>query len=261
MFRRQYDSVIESRRVRRENKRKGEIDTSASGSDALSGSDAAAGDEEVILVDRADHPVEPRAPTRMKTREFWDKCFAINLGIPLPVSALIVASLDITEAIWGLTYFYRLEWYNGLMAGLILKWAMLVLILFLMENVLRNRIVRKVGMLGLPLQLWTHAHKILRDILTSSIIFWALAPFVAFNSLNDFLCPGCSLHMLVIYRDPGHLKRKEVLLTALPTNKVVDESCAGDDEAKAEAKAEVEAEAEAETREESANQGLRWSFL
>jgi len=258
MFRRQYDSMIESRRVRREKRRK-DKDASASGSDEhpVSSSNAAAGTEEVILIDRADHAVTPRAPTRMKTRKFWDKCFAINLGIPLPVSALVVAGLDIAEGIWGLTNFYRLEWYNGLMAGIILKWAMLVLILFLMENVLRNSIVRKVGMLGLPLQLWTHSHKILRDIVTSSIIFWALAPFVAFNSLNDFLCPGCSLHMLLIYRDPGHLKRKEVLLTELPNNETADEAGAGDEEAKAEAKAEIKAE----TIGVSAKQGYWWGSL
>jgi len=250
--------MIESRRVRREKRRK-DKDASASGSDEhpVSSSNAAAGTEEVILIDRADHAVTPRAPTRMKTRKFWDKCFAINLGIPLPVSALVVAGLDIAEGIWGLTNFYRLEWYNGLMAGIILKWAMLVLILFLMENVLRNSIVRKVGMLGLPLQLWTHSHKILRDIVTSSIIFWALAPFVAFNSLNDFLCPGCSLHMLLIYRDPGHLKRKEVLLTELPNNETADEAGAGDEEAKAEAKAEIKAE----TIGVSAKQGYWWGSL
>jgi len=248
MFRRQYDAMIESRRLRRE-KRRGDEDAHPCGSEA------AAGGKEVILVDRADHPVTPRAPTRMRTREFWEKCFGINLGIPLPVSALVVASLDVAEAVWGLTHFYRLEWYNGLMAALILKWALLLLILFLMESVLRNRIVRRVGMLGLPLQLWTHSHKIGRDILASSIIFWALAPFVAFNSLNDFLCPGCSLHMLLIYRDPGHLQRKEVLLTALPTNKPDDEACFGN-ESITEAKTEVTAE----TKEGSATQWLQWGY-
>jgi len=238
MFRRKHEAMLEARRARREKRRKGDSDATASGSEA-----AAAGDE-VILVDRADHPVTPRAPTRMKTRQFWDKCFAINLGIPLPVSALVVATLDVVEAVWTLTNFFRLEWYNGLMAGLILKWAMLVLILFLMESVLRNRIVRSVGILGLPLQLWTHSHKIFRDILASSIIFWALAPFVAFNSLNDLLCPGCSLHMLLIYRDPGHLQRKEVELTALPTNEPADEERAGEEEVKTESEAGTKARVE-----------------
>jgi len=256
MFRRQYDAMIESRRVRRA-KRRGDEDAFACGSEAAAGGEEVVlvDREEVILLDRADHPVTPRAPTRMRTREFWEKCFGINLGIPLPVSALIVASLDVAEAVWGLTHFYRLEWYNGLMAALILKWALLLLILFLMESVLRNRIVRRVGMLGLPLQLWTHSHKILRDILASSIIFWALAPFVAFNSLNDFLCPGCSLHMLLIYRDPGHVQRKEVLLTALPTNKPDDEACFGN-ESITEAKTEVTAE----TKEGSATQWLQWGY-
>ena len=27
--------------------------------------------------------------------------------------------------------------------------------------------------------------------------------------LKDYLCPGCSAHQLLIYRDPGHLARTE----------------------------------------------------
>ncbi|CAE8582816.1 unnamed protein product [Polarella glacialis] len=39
-----------------------------------------------------------------------------------------------------------------------------------------------------------------------------MAPFVLLNSLNEYLCPGCSAHMLLVYRDPGHLARKEAVV-------------------------------------------------
>jgi len=100
-------------------------------------------------------------------------------------------------------------------SGLILKWGLQMVILFLLEGVLRARCFSSLGVFGLPMQLWLHSHKMMRDIVTSSLIFWALAPWVLLNSLNDFVCPSCSVHMLLIYRDPGHLKRKEADLIEL----------------------------------------------
>jgi len=163
--------------------------------------------------------VRPAPPTKMKTTPFWDsvrKRSGCGLGIPLPVSALIVLALDILESGVGLYPLYRLRWWNGLLSGLILKWCMQMIVLFLAEGVLRARGFAAIGMFGLPIQLWVHSHKMLRDIITSSLIFWALAPFVLLNALNDCLCPGCSAHMLLVYRDPGHLRRKEAELLDLP---------------------------------------------
>lgn len=39
-------------------------------------------------------------------------------------------------------------------------------------------------------------------------ILVTLFPFVLLDTLNAMLCRGCSLHNLLIYRDPGHLAKE-----------------------------------------------------
>jgi len=166
-----------------------------------------------------DHLVKPAPASRMRARPFWDELrsrVGCSLGVPLPASALVVLTLDTLEAGLTLSNLYRLQWWKGLLAGLILKWALQLTVLFLMEGVLRAQIFHRAGAWGLPLQLFVHSHKMLRDMFTSLLIFWALAPWVAFNDLNDFLCPGCNLHLLLLYRDPGHLQRREAEFAELP---------------------------------------------
>merc|ERR1719401_756542 len=81
------------------------------------------------------------------------------------------------------------------------------------EGILRSRCFISAGPCGLPVQLWVRAHRMARDMLTSSLIFFiGLAPIVLLNKLNELLCPGCSAHQLLIYRQPGHLARKEAVI-------------------------------------------------
>merc|ERR1711971_1443328 len=63
---------------------------------------------------------------------------------------------------------------------------------------------------AMPLQRWLYAHRMCRDFFTSGLILAALAPWVLLNRLNDAACEGCSLHMLLIYRDGGHFGREKL---------------------------------------------------
>lgn len=105
-----------------------------------------------------------------------------------------------------------------MLAGVVLKWGLLSLALLLGESLLRSTCFKRIGALGLPLQLWVRAHRMARDILTSTLIFLALAPCVLLNGLNELSCPGCSVHHLLLYRDPGHLALKEAVFSSSTSN-------------------------------------------
>lgn len=131
-----------------------------------------------------------------------------SLRMPLALSSVCVLALDILEAVIALLRLHRVGWERAFVAGLMLKWGILSLLLKLAEGSLRfQSLQRVVGRLAIPLELWVRAHRMLRDILTSSLIIAALTPLVLLNRLNDFLCPGLSFHHLLIYRNPNHLQR------------------------------------------------------
>jgi len=138
----------------------------------------------------------PKATTRV-----WED------GLPLAFSALVVALLDVAEAVTALYFFYWVGWSKAFLAGLILKWSLMNLCLFLSESMLRSS--RCVSIFSLPLHHWVRAHRMARDMLVSLIIALPQLPLVALNSLNDYVCPGCSAHQLLIYRDPGSVEREE----------------------------------------------------
>lgn len=135
-----------------------------------------------------------------------------EFGIPLTFSAWTVSCLDLAEAVYAIYVFIVIGWRNAFVAGFILKWGLLIMCIFFGEGMLRARCCNLLGCCGLPLQLWVRAHRMSRDIMVSSIIFSVMVPFVVLNSINDYLCPGCSAHQLLIYRDPGHLARTEAVV-------------------------------------------------
>jgi hypothetical protein len=132
--------------------------------------------------------------------------------IPLVFLAVCVLVFNGAEAAWGLYDFVSAGWRNALVAGIILKYAMLSACLGLAEDVLRAQWFQKIGNWGQPLQLWVYAHRMARDFLTSLIILVTLLPWVFFFSLNDFLCSGFSFHQLLIFRDPGHVAPKDLIV-------------------------------------------------
>lgn len=175
---------------------------------------ATAQDREVAAVAPALPAAGPEATQR------W-----CELGIPLTFSAWTVTVLDVAEAVYAIYVFVAIGWRNASVAGFILKWGMLMMCIFFGEGMLRARCCNVLGCCGLPLQLWVRAHRMARDIIVSSIIFSVMVPFVILNSINDYFCPGCSAHQLLIYRDPGHLARAEaVLMDVLGEGDWVDEA-------------------------------------
>lgn len=121
--------------------------------------------------------------------------------------------LGCVESVLGLWSLADVGWNKGFIAGLLSKWAWLLLLIRLAES--RLRIGRGKGCFkpGVRvLELWMYAHRMARDMLTSSLVVLALLPLVVLNSINLLLCPGCGAHQLLIYRDPGHIARKEALV-------------------------------------------------
>ncbi|CAE8613004.1 unnamed protein product [Polarella glacialis] len=138
------------------------------------------------------------------------RCFP--KAIPLGVSSAAVIVLQIVEALLPLYVMHGTGWKKTFVAGLVLKLLLFGVVLFLAEGVLRSRCFHKTGSFLQPLNLWVHANRMSRDIFTSAFIFICLVPFVALNTINESLCAGCSVHQLLIYRDPGHLARKEAVI-------------------------------------------------
>jgi hypothetical protein len=142
---------------------------------------------------------------------------ACKCAVPLPLSAVAVALLGCGESLVGLWSLVQVGWFQAFIAGILVKWCWLSLLIRLAEGAL----ARAGGCRCLlrPVELWLYAHRMARDIFTSLLIVLVLLPFVLLNSVNDILCQGCSAHQLLIYRDPGHLARAEALVGHMRTIK------------------------------------------
>jgi hypothetical protein len=129
---------------------------------------------------------------------------------PVLFSSILVFVLDISEASFTLQDFYWASWMKAFAAGLVLKYAALSVSLRLAESLLRTQCFRCCTFFSSPLTTWVRAHRMCRDVLTSSLILIFLAPWVLLNSLNECCCFGCSVHKLLIYRDAGHFAREKL---------------------------------------------------
>jgi len=148
----------------------------------------------------------PATPAATDVDEARQKRWRISVAF----SAACVLVLDGAEAVGSLYFLRMLGWNKTFLAGIMLKFTLLSMFTYLAEGVLQSHCFCSVGFCGFPLQVWVRAHRMARDIVTSLLILCPMVPLVLLNSLNDYLCPSCSIWMLLIYRDPGHLVRKEV---------------------------------------------------
>merc|ERR1719382_397751 len=155
------------------------------------------------------------APARKQTSGMAERMrglFGCSLGVPLPITAILVICMDAVEMFFALRDVYNVGLKNALLAGVVLKLTLLSAAVIFGEGVLRSEAFARVSAwsapLALPLETWVRAHRMARDIFTSMLIFLPLGPFVAINSLNESLCPGCNLHKLCLYRDQGHVQRR-----------------------------------------------------
>jgi uncharacterized membrane protein len=157
------------------------------------------------------------ADTRMEE----SRCCDGLIGMPIAIAAVFVCLLDFAEAFVAVYKLYNIGWYNAILAALILKFAMLTVLLRITESLLRARCFREPEdgaakrkkawekpFVKAFLEFWLRSHRMWRDMMVSAFILIALVPWVFLNSLNDYLCRGCSIHKLLIYRDGGHFGRE-----------------------------------------------------
>jgi hypothetical protein len=132
--------------------------------------------------------------------------------IPLSVISILALVLETAEAVAALQHFWDMGWTNALVAGLVLKLLVVLTLTCWGEECLRALHDTRCGFMLPVLQLWVQSHRMLRDLLTSSIILVALMPLVLLNALNDGFCPGCSVHQLLIFRDHKPPTRQSILI-------------------------------------------------
>jgi len=137
-------------------------------------------------------------------------------GMPLAVSGLIIASLEVLEMMVPLMVtFIKKQDYKSFVAGIMVKAIFYNVILFLAESVLSmkgfcNRIDRWAPLFHKSLTLLVYGNRIARDIFVSAFIFVTLMPWVVINALNDLCLPRFSIHQALIYRTPGPLAKKQI---------------------------------------------------
>jgi len=165
--------------------------------------------------DRAVKPA-PAVPSEVADDSQGARKGCCQFGIPLAFSAGIIVCLDIAEAVCLLSPLIWIGWRNTMVAAMVLKWGVLSLLVNLGEGVLRVGIPNKIECLIAPLDLWVRAHRMARDIFTAALILAGLLPLVLLNRLNHCLCPGLSLHNLLMYRNPNHLRKREAYLEIGP---------------------------------------------
>jgi len=126
----------------------------------------------------------------------------------LAVSAFIVVGLAVLESAIPLYILWALDWRKALAVAILMKYFVFETCLFWAECLLKC--TGKCQLRCCPLAacrrallLWVHSARMARDIMTSSLILAILSPFVGLNWVNEKLCPGCSLHQLLIYRAPN----------------------------------------------------------
>merc|ERR1711920_994619 len=94
---------------------------------------------------------------------------------------------------------------KSFLAGLIAKWALLNVCVFLVESMMPSCVCS----VSLPFQHWVRSHRMARDMIVSLVVLLPQLPLVLLVALNEHVCPGCGAHQLLIYRDPGTVERQE----------------------------------------------------
>eukprot|EP00931_Biecheleriopsis_adriatica_P094429 TRINITY_DN6808_c0_g1_i5.p1 TRINITY_DN6808_c0_g1~~TRINITY_DN6808_c0_g1_i5.p1 ORF type:complete len:876 (-),score=146.68 TRINITY_DN6808_c0_g1_i5:164-2791(-) len=122
-------------------------------------------------------------------------------------AAALVVFCDCLEAACFMLTLVSVHWWKTVAVGVLFKYTLLQLALLLCECAFCMKGNGPGGDFGRwlrsSLKLWMHGHRMARDIIVSSLIFWVLAIGVLLDRLRACGCEGCSLHNILIYRDPG----------------------------------------------------------
>lgn len=121
-------------------------------------------------------------------------------------AALIVVAFDLLEGLSFLWSLLRINWWKSFVLGFVLKYALLSLALTCVEYMFRFKGQGPTGVCGSivkeSFRLWLYAHRIARDIAVSLLVLILLSPLVLLGMLQSTMCLTCSVHNLLIYRDP-----------------------------------------------------------
>lgn len=133
----------------------------------------------------------------------------------VPVLAFLVVALEVTEALLALQLLRRMGRWKDFIAGLILKYLLLEVVIFLAEGLLCSRCTRGSSCCrperGLQaLYFWVLTNRMFRDMVTSTLILTPLLLLSFVNSALRSCCRTFDLHEFLIYRSTGHRARRRV---------------------------------------------------
>ncbi|CAE7275989.1 FKS1 [Symbiodinium pilosum] len=137
----------------------------------------------------------------------WDQ-----LRILLPALTPVVMLLQIAEAALCLDILRNTGRWKDYIAGFILKYLLLEVMIYLAEGLLRSRCAR--GRCCQPahglqaVYFWVLTNRMFRDMITSTVIIVPLLILSYFNSAFRRLCSSFDLHEFLIYRSTGHRARR-----------------------------------------------------
>ncbi|CAK9059956.1 unnamed protein product [Durusdinium trenchii] len=129
----------------------------------------------------------------------------------VPFFAFLVVALEVFEALAALEILRRMQRWKDFLAGLILKYLLLEVTIFLAEGLMRSRCAK--GCCGRErglqaLYFWILTNRMFRDMLTSSVILSPLLLLSLLNSGFRSCCQTLDLHEFLIYRSTGHRARR-----------------------------------------------------
>jgi len=134
--------------------------------------------------------------------------------VPVWLMALVVIVAVAFEMLFALKSLVAVNWWMTVLTGVILKYSFLSLMLVCCECLLSLRCPMQCCIVckwpKACLELWLLAHRLAADALISAFIFSVLSFGVLWDWLRSTLCcTSCSLHNLLIFRDPGQLAHDE----------------------------------------------------
>jgi len=152
-----------------------------------------------LLVTAIGACVEPCAGTR------YGQDFRAAPLLHIGPTAVICVLLDLIETIGGLAFAISARWWKTFVAGLLLKYCLLSLLLSCAECLLRLGWC-PAGFIQAHMRLWVYGHRMAMDMAVSGLIFCSLSPLVLVDAVRDSLRINCSLHNILIFRNAGQLR-------------------------------------------------------
>lgn len=143
--------------------------------------------------------IEPCAGTR------YGPDFRAAPLLHLAPAAAICVFADLVETFGCLAFLISAGWWKSFVAGLLLKYCLLSLLLSGAECLLRLGWC-PAGFIQAHVRLWLYGHRMAMDILVSALLFCSLSPLVLFDAIRDSLSLKCSLHNILIFRNAGQIR-------------------------------------------------------